>query len=317
MKNILRIAFTLSMFLFAGQIVSAQVTTPANLIATSTAATTVHLNWATSTDAVGYQVFRNATTTALGTVSSGVYDDSGLSTSTKYTYFVRAYNASSTYSDFASTEITTPSGATIVSPATTTPPVATTTPPVATTTVQTVNAYIMNVGKNKSKAINVKSNEIIKIVVLASADLNANDIIEISATFGGARTIFVQKRDVNRDGKMDKIFYFRAKAMIDLANTDKTAVFRAKLKNSSIIIKELAVSVKNGLKKKKVEVKQKIQDKKQIKAAAPIKLQAGPVKKVEKVEAKQAEKKKEAEKNETKKSMKNGKQGNGNNGKKK
>jgi chitodextrinase len=81
---------------------------PENLISTSTSPTTVDLNWASSTGAVGYQIFKNATTTPIATTSNLFYTNAGLTPNTAYVFWITAYDASSTVSAFSSsTSITT------------------------------------------------------------------------------------------------------------------------------------------------------------------------------------------------------------------
>jgi chitodextrinase len=67
---------------------------PTNLIANVVSATQINLNWATSTDNIavtGYAIFRNGT--EIATVSNSNFNNVGLTASTTYSYFVRAYDA--------------------------------------------------------------------------------------------------------------------------------------------------------------------------------------------------------------------------------
>ena len=69
-------------------------TTPANLTATPVAYTQINLAWDASTDDFlmgGYQVFRDTVQIATTTLTS--YSDTGLSASTTYTYFIRAFDS--------------------------------------------------------------------------------------------------------------------------------------------------------------------------------------------------------------------------------
>jgi len=80
---------------------------PADLSATPVSTSQIDLSWTASTDNVavtGYQVFRDSVQVA--TSSGTTYSDTGLSASTLYTYFVRAFDAAlniSTSSDSVAT----------------------------------------------------------------------------------------------------------------------------------------------------------------------------------------------------------------------
>ncbi len=71
---------------------------PTNLNAATVSPTSINLSWSASAGAVGYQVFRNTTVTPIATTSATVYSDSGLTPNTLFTYWVTAYDASSTVS---------------------------------------------------------------------------------------------------------------------------------------------------------------------------------------------------------------------------
>jgi chitodextrinase len=68
--------------------------TPANLTVTGTTASSVSLSWSASTDDVsgvtGYQVFRGAGGTPVGTPTGTTFTDTGLAAGTNYSYTVRA-----------------------------------------------------------------------------------------------------------------------------------------------------------------------------------------------------------------------------------
>ncbi len=69
-------------------------TVPGNVTATATSSSTVNVTWTSSTDNVavaGYQVFRNGT--LVGTATGLSYPDTGLVSSTTYSYTVAAYDA--------------------------------------------------------------------------------------------------------------------------------------------------------------------------------------------------------------------------------
>ena len=73
---------------------------PSNLQATALSKSQINLTWSASTDNVGvsgYEVFRG--TTSLGTVTAASYSDAtGLSSSTEYTYTVKAYDGANNFS---------------------------------------------------------------------------------------------------------------------------------------------------------------------------------------------------------------------------
>jgi uncharacterized repeat protein (TIGR03806 family) len=92
---------------------------PAGLAATAQSSSQIQLSWQPSTDAgagvAGYRVFRNGGATALATVTSPAYLDSGLAASTSYTYTVRAFDAATPANESASSGAT--SGTTLAAPA--------------------------------------------------------------------------------------------------------------------------------------------------------------------------------------------------------
>jgi hypothetical protein len=83
-------------------------TTPTSLFAVPIDQTQVDLSWGASTDDFifgGYQVFRDSTQIATTTLTT--YSDSGLSASTTYTYFVRAFDSFFNYSSSSNIYATT------------------------------------------------------------------------------------------------------------------------------------------------------------------------------------------------------------------
>jgi chitodextrinase len=90
---------------------------PSGLIVALSTSDTVTLEWTASTDntaVAGYHVYRNGS--LLATVSSTSYTDTGLSASTKYTYYVVAYDTSANLSSASSTlSATTQAGTVTVS----------------------------------------------------------------------------------------------------------------------------------------------------------------------------------------------------------
>ena len=72
-------------------------TVPAGLTATAASDTRINLAWTASTDTgtgvAGYRVFRNGGATAIATVTTTNYSDTGLMAATLYSYTVRAFDA--------------------------------------------------------------------------------------------------------------------------------------------------------------------------------------------------------------------------------
>jgi glucose/arabinose dehydrogenase len=72
---------------------------PANVTASAQSSTSILVTWDVSTDASGisgYRVFRDGSTTALATVSTNAFTDTGLSPATQYSYTVAAVDAAAT-----------------------------------------------------------------------------------------------------------------------------------------------------------------------------------------------------------------------------
>ena len=92
-------------------------TPPSNLTATATSNTTVLLNWAASTDNVGvaeYRIERCLTSSCasysqVGRTGATTFGDTGLTTSTSYTYRVRAVDAAGNRSSYSNTATVTTS----------------------------------------------------------------------------------------------------------------------------------------------------------------------------------------------------------------
>ncbi|MEJ2009202.1 MAG: NPCBM/NEW2 domain-containing protein [Acidobacteriota bacterium] len=84
---------------------------PAGLTATAASSSQINLSWTPSTDNVGvagYKVYRNGT--QIATSAANTYSDTGLLSSTSYTYGVAAYDAAGNSSSISSTvSLTTPS----------------------------------------------------------------------------------------------------------------------------------------------------------------------------------------------------------------
>lgn len=95
--------------------------TPTGLTAVPVSTSQIDLTWSSSTDDVavtGYQVFRDSVQVATATSAS--YSDTGLSESTLYTYFVRAFdsvfNLSSSSASVSTTTLTAPPAPTSTPP---------------------------------------------------------------------------------------------------------------------------------------------------------------------------------------------------------
>lgn len=83
-------------------------TVPTGLVASGVTSSQVSLSWTASTDAVGvtgYRIYRGGV--QITTVPSNAYTDTGLSPSTSYSYYVRAYDAAANVSGNSSTVSTT------------------------------------------------------------------------------------------------------------------------------------------------------------------------------------------------------------------
>jgi chitodextrinase len=98
MKKILFSLTLATIMLFGSLALADSPVAPTDLTATSTSPMNINLTWSASTGAIGYQIFRNTTVTPIATTSNTVYLDSGLIPNTLYTYWVTAYDASSTIS---------------------------------------------------------------------------------------------------------------------------------------------------------------------------------------------------------------------------
>ena len=86
-------------------------TVPTNLIATAVSTSQINLSWNSSTDNVGvtgYEIYRNGA--KIATVSTTSYGDGGLSSSTTYSYFVKARDAAGNVSGASSTVSATTQG---------------------------------------------------------------------------------------------------------------------------------------------------------------------------------------------------------------
>ncbi|MDP4142882.1 MAG: glycosyl hydrolase family 18 protein [Bacillota bacterium] len=76
---------------------------PSGLTVTSVTASEIDLSWNAVSGASGYKIFRaspnDSSYTQIATISTNTYKNTGLASSTKYWYFVRAYNAYGTSAD--------------------------------------------------------------------------------------------------------------------------------------------------------------------------------------------------------------------------
>jgi chitodextrinase len=108
-------------------------TTPAGLLATASGQTGINLTWTASTDNVavtGYKVFRDGGATAIATVTSTSYADSGLAPGSTHNYTVKATDAANNLSAASNTATATTQ---------TPPPADTTAPSVPTGLVATAS----------------------------------------------------------------------------------------------------------------------------------------------------------------------------------
>jgi uncharacterized protein YkwD/chitodextrinase len=106
-------------------------TTPTLVAAAAKSATEVDLSWtasSSSTGVAGYQISRNGSVLTSAPGSTLSYSDNGVSASSAYTYFVKAYDAAGNYSAASNTiQVTTPAAtpAPVISFFNATPPVIT------------------------------------------------------------------------------------------------------------------------------------------------------------------------------------------------
>jgi glucose/arabinose dehydrogenase/PKD repeat protein len=117
---------------------------PTGLAATAISSSQVNLSWTASTDNVGvtgYKVYRNGS--PLATPTTPVYQDTGLTPSTTYTYAVSATDAAGNESARSTT-----ASATTQAAADTTPPTVTLTAPIAGATVNGSVTVSANAGDN-------------------------------------------------------------------------------------------------------------------------------------------------------------------------
>lgn len=77
---------------------------PSNLVANVISAHQINLSWNTSTDNIavaGYEVFRNGS--PIATTTANIFQNTGLTASTTYTYTVRAFDAAGNRSSYSTT----------------------------------------------------------------------------------------------------------------------------------------------------------------------------------------------------------------------
>jgi len=118
MKKLFITSIMAAVLLVPGLVVRADTpVTPANMSAVSSSPTSITLNWNASTGAVGYNIYRNSTTTPIATVNTTNYINNGLIPATLYSYYIDAYDASGTKS-ILSAVFSTTTLADAVSPAT-------------------------------------------------------------------------------------------------------------------------------------------------------------------------------------------------------
>jgi chitodextrinase len=205
-------------------------TVPTNLTATAISISQINLSWTASTDniaVIGYGVYRGGN--LIATTTSTSYSDAGLAAATAYTYTVAAFDADANVSGLSA-------------------------PVTQTTLTQNFDNTVQIAIKNgKGKTINLRSNDLIKLVVYSSSSFDATTIDPRTATLGGSK---ISNRativDDNKDGLLDMVFSFRARNMKNLSNTDVSAVFTATTKDGKTVGGQVTVKVKNSIKKNSI-----------------------------------------------------------------
>ena len=100
---------------------------PQGLAATAQSTTQIGLSWTASTDAgtgvAGYRVYRDANTTAIATVTTTTFTDSGLIANTSYSYTVRAFDGATPANESAASSSASATTLAVTTPDTTPPTV--------------------------------------------------------------------------------------------------------------------------------------------------------------------------------------------------
>ncbi len=216
-------------------------TVPTGLSATAVSNSQINLAWASSTDNIavtGYRLYRDNVLRA--TVSSLTFSDTALAASTTYAYQVSAIDAAGNESARSATSSAMTLG--------------TTPAPNPNINVQ-IKVYY---GGANGKQVNLRSAGLVKIAVLSTADIDATKIIKKTAKLGGATARLMMNQDANRDGKKDKVLWFREREMKDLANTDTKAAFSANTTDGKSLYGEITVRVKNSKLKRIVKIEKKV-----------------------------------------------------------
>lgn len=220
---------------------------PTGLTATAASSSQINLSWTASTDNVrvdGYYVYRNGGVTPIATTSATAYADTGLTASTTYGYVVAAFDPSGNVS-----ATTSPASATTLAGAQ---------PP--------AGAIMVNLkirGGEEGKLINLRSNAKIKVVVFSTDSFDARTIDPKTVTFGGAKAVGWRLVDEDHNGKRDRIFDFRTRAMADLRASATQAVLKGKTKSGQDVWGVTTVRVKDVNKEKELERQREEQKKRE------------------------------------------------------
>lgn len=121
---------------------------------------------------------------------------------------------------------------------------ATTTPPKATSTKKFKFRGDL---ENRTKLINLRSNELVNAYVFGSSTLDVREIDLKTVRLAGASSTVVRIRDLNRDNIMDAVFSFRAKQMTELnkaTSSQTVAILSFSTRDGKAYTTEIKVRVK-------------------------------------------------------------------------
>lgn len=204
--------------------------TPTNVVANATSTTQIRLTWTASTDnvgVVGYQVFRNSTSSPVGTPTTNSYLDSGLTASTTYTYFVRASDTSGNLSAFSSPVNAT----TFQAPSDTTPPVLTVLSPSGVLSATTTST-LLSVGTNENATCALASTAgtaFASMTTFAATGGLTHTTTLSGLVSGTTYTYYVKCRDVSGNISGDQLVSFSVASV-----SGTSALVRTDLKNQLI-----------------------------------------------------------------------------------
>jgi|GEM_PF-1551998 len=207
---------------------------PTSLVATPISSTQINLSWTASTDNIGvagYKIYVNGNTANKATTTTNSYQDIGLTASTTYSYQVSAIDAAGNESDLSATATATTLAA-------------------GTIATGTPTIRILNGGKNGITQINVRSNQIVMVMVQGNSGFNVRSIDNNTVMLGGAKQIGHMGAFgwfMNRGRRFNSVTYsFRASDMADLNASSTSILFTATTKNSQIISASFPVIVKSA-----------------------------------------------------------------------